>query len=143
MKLKNNRGVTLTSVAIYVIALTITVIIITRISTYFYQNVNQVSANVAADSEYTKFNSYFTDEINLQGNEVVTCSTDSNGMNYIIFSKTKNQYSFYENGIYRNKVKIAKDIDSCQFTYNSTTKRISVTMTINNKTYSTSYTVAK
>ena len=143
MKLKNNKGVTLTSIAIYVIALTITVIIITRISTYFYQNVNKVSTSVEANSEYTKFNSYFTDEINLQGNEVIACSTDSNGMNYIIFSKTKNQYSFYKNGIYRNKVKIIKNVDSCQITYDSTTKVISVIMMINNKTYSTSYTVTK
>lgn len=143
MKIKDNRGVTLTSVTIYVIALTVVVVIIARISTYFYRNINNVTTNVAADAEYTKFNSYFTDEINIEENEVATCGTDANGMNYIIFSKTQNQYSYYNNGIYRNKTKIVKDVDSCQIKYNTSTKIITVNLTIKNKSYSTQYTVVK
>ena len=50
--IKNERGVTLTSVLIYVLALTVIVIIVGRITTYFYKNMNQVSTNTAAAAEY-------------------------------------------------------------------------------------------
>ena len=49
--IKNERGVTLTSVLIYVLALTVIVIIVGRITTYFYKNMNQVSTNTAAAEE--------------------------------------------------------------------------------------------
>ena len=59
--IKNEKGVTLTSLLIYVLALTVVVIIVGRITTYFYKNMDQVTTNTAAAAEYTKFNSYFTD----------------------------------------------------------------------------------
>ena len=136
--LKNERGVTITSVLIYIIALTAVVIIIGRISTYFYRNMDQVTTNTAAAAEYTKFNSYFTDEINIEGNEVEFWEP-----NLIIFSKSENQYTFQGKGIYRNKVKICKDIDACTFSYNEDTKKIDVYLKIYNRDYNVTYTVAK
>ena len=136
--LKNERGVTITSVLIYIIALTAVVIIIGRISTYFYRNMDQVTTNTAAAAEYTKFNSYFTDEINIEGNEVEFWEP-----NLIIFSKSENQYTFQGNGIYRNKVKICKDVEACTFSYNEDTKKIDVYLKIYNREYNVTYTVAK
>ena len=136
--LKNERGVTITSVLIYIIALTAVVIIIGRISTYFYRNMDQVTTNTAAAAEYTKFNSYFTDEINIEGNEVEFWEP-----NLIIFSKSENQYTFQGNGVYRNKVKICKDVDACTFSYNEDTKKIDVYLKIYNREYNVTYTVAK
>ena len=136
--IKNERGVTLTSVLIYVLALTVIVIIVGRITTYFYKNMNQVSTNTAAAAEYVKFNSYFTNEINIEGNYVDLCESD-----VIIFSKSENQYTFKNNGIYMNKIKICKDIDSCKFSYNEETKEISVQLKIYGKDYNTTYTVVE
>ena len=89
--MKSNSGVTLTALTIYIIALTIVVAIIARISIYFYRNVNNINSNTTASTEYTKFNSYFTDEINIEENQVADCDVDASGMQYIIFSKTQNQ----------------------------------------------------
>ena len=41
------------------------------------------------------------------------------------------------------KVKIAKDIDFCEFYYNQDTKEISVNIKIQDKYYSSTFTVAK
>ena len=81
--MKSEKGVTITSIMIYVVALTIVVLLIGRIITYFYKNVNNVEENTTANAEYLKFNSYFTDEINIEGNEVEVCEN-----NYIIFTIT-------------------------------------------------------
>lgn len=141
--MRNNRAVTLTSITIYIVALSIVVAIVARISIYFYRNISNVSSNTTASAEYTKFNSYFTDEINIEENEVAVCSTDASGMPYIIFFKSQNQYSFKNNAIYRNKAKIVSNVDSCDFKYDTNTKIITVNLTILGKNYNTQYTVVK
>lgn len=136
--MKSERGVTLTAIMIYIIALTIAVLLIGRITTYFYKNVSQISKESVANTEYTKFNSYFTDEINIEGNEVELCDKE-----YIVFSKTQNQYTFKKNAIYVNKTKLAKNIEFCEFYYNEETKQIDVNLKIQGKYYSTTFTVVK
>lgn len=136
--MKSEKGVAITSIMIYIIALTVVVILIGRIITYFYKNINNVEENTLANAEYLMFNSYFTDEINIEGNEVETCES-----NYIIFSQTQNQYTYQNGSIYRGKVKIAKDIEFCEFYYNEDTKEIYVNMKIQDKYYSSTFTVAK
>lgn len=136
--MKSEKGVAITSIMIYIIALTVVVILIGRIITYFYKNINNVEENTLANAEYLMFNSYFTDEINIEGNEVALCEN-----NYIVFSKTQNQYTYQNDSIYRGKVKIAKDIEFCEFYYNEENKEISVNMKIEDKYYSSTYTVVK
>ncbi len=136
--MKSEKGVTLTSVMIYVVAFTVIVLLIGRVTTYFYSNVQNVSSNTTANSEYTKFNSYFTAEINIANNHVEVCKD-----NYIIFSKTQTQYTYQNGKMYMDKAKICKDIDECTFSYNATTKVISVHIKIQGKDYSTDYTIVK
>ena len=136
--MKSERGVTLTSIMIYVVALTVVVLLIGRITTYFYKNINVVKTDTNASAEYTKFNSYFTDEINIEGNEVIDYTEE-----YIIFSKTKNQYTYKNNCIYVNKAKLCENIEICEFNYNKETRQIEVNLTIQGNNYSTTYTVAK
>lgn len=140
--MKSERGVTITSVLIYIIALTAVVIIIGRITTYFYRNMNSVTVNTAANAEYTKFNSYFTGEINIEGNEVTDCGI-SDGNYYIIFSVSGNQYIFQNDSIYMNKTKISDDIEDCRFEYDTSTKVISVYLKIQENEFYNTYTVAK
>ncbi len=142
--MKSEKGVTLTSVMVYIIALTVVVITVGRIMTYFYKNVNNVTEDTNSSGAYISFNSYFTEEINIEGNDVEECATDSTtGESYIIFSKTGNQYTYKDKNIYKEKVKIAKNINECEISYNETTKVIQVNMKIKGKTYSNYYTVAK
>lgn len=140
--MKSQKGVTLISVAIYIVVMLAIVTVISRISTFFYKNVNNTTGQAGAYTEYTKFNNYMTKEINIKGNEVKSCQ-DTTDMNYIIFSSTQNQYSFVkaDNAIYRNKARICKDVDECSITYDSNTRIISIYLKIRNIEYNLKYTV--
>lgn len=118
--MKNNRGITLTSLIIYVIGMVIVVSLIATLTTFFYKNVNV--DNISKDTtQYTKFSNLFLKEINKKDNDVIECKTieeDGQKISYIIFSDG-NQYTYKaENkSIYKNKIKICKDVEECEFSY--------------------------
>ena len=118
--MKNNRGITLTSLIIYVIGMVIVVSLIATLTTFFYKNVNV--DNIGKDTtQYTKFSNLFLDEINKKGNEIIECKTlekDEQKVSYIIFSDG-NQYTYKSENksVYKNKIKICKDVEECEFSY--------------------------
>ena len=57
--MKSEKGITLISLIIYVIALTIVIGIVAVISGYFYNNIATSSEDIEPMVEYTKFNSFF------------------------------------------------------------------------------------
>lgn len=136
--MKSERGITITSIMIYVIAFTFIVIIIGRMITFFYKNIKDVSKNTDTDGQYTKITSYITKEINIEENEV-----ESWGKDYIIFSKTENQYTFKNGQLFMNKIKIANNLEKCEFYYDEGNEIIYVNIQIKDKYYSSTYTIAK
>lgn len=136
--MKSERGITITSIMIYVIAFTFAVIIIGRMITFFYKNIKDVSKNTDTDGQYTKITSYITKEINIEENEV-----ESWGKDYIIFSKTENQYTFKNGQLFMNKIKIANNLEKCEFYYDEDNEIIYVNIQIKDKYYSSTYTIAK
>ena len=121
--MKCEKGISLISLTIYVIVMLITVAIVTVVTGYFYNNIQTYTAKTDSISEYTKFNSYFTEEINTENNKVLECSDIKDAeenivQKYIAFS-TNNQYTYIpENkSIYKNYVKIASGVEECTFTH--------------------------
>lgn len=103
--MKSEKGITLISLTIYIIAMVVVVAIVSIISTFFYKNTNYIGNKLDPIKEYTKFNSFFSNEVNHQNIKILECKED-----YIIFDNGV-QYTFIDKqGIYRNKVKIAKNI---------------------------------
>lgn len=113
--MKSQKGITLISVTIYIIVMVIVVAMVSVISSYFYSNIHGASDTINPLTEYTKFNSFFTDEVNHSNIKILECGENGN---YIVFDNGV-QYTFVsENkGIYRNKVKICKEVESCTFDY--------------------------
>lgn len=113
--MKSQEGITLISLTIYIVVMVIVIAMISVISGYFYSNIDEVSDTIDPLIEYTKFNSFFTDEVNHSNIRVLECLQNGN---YIVFDNGV-QYTFIaENkGIYRNKVKICKEVESCTFDY--------------------------
>lgn len=118
--MKNSRGITLTSLIIYVIGMVIVVSLIATLTSFFYKNVNV--DNISKDTtQYTKFSNLFLKEINKKDNNVVECKTieeDGQKVSYIIFSDG-NQYTYKakNKSVYKNKIKICKDVEECEFSY--------------------------
>lgn len=142
--MKSQKGITLISLTVYVIVMAIVVGVIAIISTFFYSNINDTNVDINPITEYTKFNSFFSDEINHTNIKILDCGTTEDGQNYIVFDNGV-QYTYIpENqGIYRNQVKIAKGISNCTFTRSVQNGKdvVEVVFEAGNRTRETTYTL--
>ena len=94
--MKNSKGITLISLIVYVVGMTLVVALIATITSFFYKNINVGDINTDNTTQFTKFSSVFSDEINREDNAVIDCKTyteNSIKISYIIFS-SGNQYTF-------------------------------------------------
>lgn len=133
INIKSEKGITLTSLIIYVIAMLITITIITVVTGYFKKNVEIDTENYTFYGEFTKFQSFFSDEVNRDNNRILEISngeTDRD-QSYIAFS-SGNQYTFVpaNKAIYQNNVKIASGVQSCKFTEINDSSKPGVSVTI-------------
>ena len=62
--MKQERGVTLTSVAIYIIGLIVVMGMISSYSGYFFGNADDIVSKNNAEEEYMRFLTYFTKDLN-------------------------------------------------------------------------------
>ncbi len=109
--MRSEKGITLISLTVYIIVMLIVVAVVSMISMFFYKNTNALSNTINPLTEYTKFNHYFSDEVNHANLKVLEWGED-----YLVFDNNI-QYTYVaENkGIYRNNVKICKDVEKCIF----------------------------
>ena len=119
--MKSENGITLTTLVVYILVMTIAVSIVASLTTFFYKNVNVEDIESDTITQFTKFSSFFSKEINNSENYVIDCKTEgslenNDKISYIIFS-SGNQYTFKNNEIYKNNKKICKNIDDCDFSY--------------------------
>lgn len=148
--MKSQKGVTLIALTVYVIVMALVVGILATITNFFYKNINDTSVEIDPITEYTTFNSFISDEVNRQNIKVIKCGVNTveegNLQDYILFSNGV-QYTYIpkNKGIYRNKVKICRNVDSCSFTeeidYNGRTI-ITVNFRSGNTTKEIKYTIA-
>ncbi len=136
--MKKEKGITLISLTIYVIVMAIVIGVMAIITTFFYKNMEN-EFDIDPIAEYTTFNSYFSDEVNHENIRILECDT-----NYIAFSNGV-QYSYIpENkGIYRNKVKICRNVTKCTFKRDIKNGKnvVEVEFTAGNQNRKTTYTL--
>lgn len=117
--MKSQKGITLISLTIYIIALAIVMGVVAVVSNFFYSSINAGKANIDPMAEYVKFNSFFLEEVNHKNIKVLefgTSEEEGKKVSYIAFSNGV-QYTFIEEnkGIYYNTFKICREIDNCEF----------------------------
>lgn len=150
--MKSERGITLMSLIIYVAAMVITIGILSMMTTYFYNNVTTIGKTIDSSKEYTKFNSYFSQEVNTKGIKVLKCENDNEDNSVIVASDSNNQemngnYILFSNGeqytfvkedkaVYKNNAKIAEGITSMTFgnSIENGKEKITITYTLDKKT---------
>ena len=104
--MKNNKGITLTALVVYIIVLVIVLGIISAILNQFYQNTGQLLSNTDDVLEFNHFNTFFLKEIKATGNKV-----DNISSNYILFT-SGNSFSVQNKKIYYNNIEICKGVES-------------------------------
>ncbi len=108
--MKSQKGITLTSLTIYILLVLVIVGIIATITASFRDNINDMNSEGVNHSEIDKFSVYFLREVKRQENSVITVSDTE-----IVFN-TGNKYTFKENSIYLNdNIQIAENIENCAF----------------------------
>lgn len=148
--MKSERGVTVISTTVYIIAMLLAVTIIGILTGFFYKNIDISSSNNDINKQYTKFNAYFTEEVNKPGNTIIEMQVKDQGteneISFIVFS-SGNQYTFIKQnkGIYIGNTKIATNIEECEFQKqdNNGKTTISVRISAENFNRTTTYTLKK
>ena len=119
--IKNERGITLSALVIYIFVFMLLLGVMTTISTFFYNGIREVVESPKYISEFNKFSMFFVTDVKNYSKATVTSNTIQfeNGPTYQ-----------YQNGyIYRDGKAIAKNIMNCNFTasefnVNSMTKNL-------------------
>lgn len=107
--MKSEKGITLTSLIIYIVLLLFVIGILSTISEYFHLNTSYIMEMGKYVSEFDKFNMYFIEDVK-NNSELYDITSDK-----IIFSDGT-IYTYSEGCIYRNKVEICSNIHTCVFT---------------------------
>lgn len=106
--MKKEKGVTLIALTVYVITFIIVLMLLASITTYFHDGIGRVQNSMTSPEDFNKFNVEFVQDVkssyyaNISQNENVTQILLDNGTTY--------RYITDEKAIYRNKVKISKNI---------------------------------
>lgn len=116
--MKNQKGVTLISLIIYIIVLTIIISILSLVSQSFFNNIKYITEKGKYVSEYNKFNMYFIKDVKNNKN-ILECTKSR----VILEDGTVYTYESEEQSIYRNKVKICNNISACNFTKTETNSK--------------------
>lgn len=111
--MKQEKGVTLISVTIYVLVVLVVVSIISVITSFYYSNIVYVGDSGKNTADYTKFNTYFLQETQKKGNRVQEIAEDGS---YIIFS-SGNKYTYQDNCIYQNHIRICENVTNAAFKF--------------------------
>ena len=127
--MKNEKGITLVAVIIYIILLLIVTAMLSTMSQFFFENTKFIEDSSKYSSEFNKFNMFFIEDI--KNNKSTYEVSESK-----VVLKDGTTYEYKEAGIYRDKVKICNNISKCVFTkriVNGEKEIIQVEMEVNNE----------
>ena len=113
--MKNEKGVTLIILVIYIIIFSVVIGILTSLSTYIYGNLKYIDDNSDDVSEFNKFNAYFIEDVKSNSQVQIESKINSENINLIQLTFGDGDIYIYvkeEKSIYKNKQKIAKNIQN-------------------------------
>ena len=111
--MKSEKGITLTSLVVYVLVATVIVSIMAVISSFFFSNMTLVNGQEQYALEFYKFNMFFVNDVKNNKNAQIDAGK-------IIFEDgTIYEYRASEKAIYRNNTRIAKEIEELKFVENT------------------------
>lgn len=140
--MKEEKGVTLISLIVYIILTTVVIAGVSLITSSFYKNVRQFDNESESVVAYSKVNMFFLRDIKREGVQI-----DAYQNNYIILSYEKDletlyvQYSIQNGALYRDRVKICDDIQDSRITVNTSDNTIEVYLKIGNYEKTTTYVI--
>ncbi len=128
--MKNEKGITLTSLVIYIVMLFIVLIMLGVIRNNFQNSIKDISEGSSIESEFNKFNIYFAKDVKIEGNKVKINENNEieflSGNTYGFNNESKSIYLINE----QQQITLLKDINSCTFAIDTSTGKTIITVTI-------------
>ena len=112
---KSNKGITLTSLIIYVLAMTIIACIVATITIYFHKNTKEIQQTADNSYNFTRLNEYMESDAqnaktaNVNNNKLEIVTKDNETITYTYINNTDDK------SIYRNKAKICDGVEQASF----------------------------
>ena len=111
--MKNQKGITLVSLLVYIIVMIIIIGGLSTISYNFYRNTQALEVDTEDIVEFSNFIEYFIKEIKKANNKIDNISEDGT---YIVFTDG-NSFMLNNKSIYYNQIEISKNVNSLKFEY--------------------------
>lgn len=131
--MKNDKGITIISLVIYVVLLTFAIAGISAITSSFYGNVSELDADSKGAVAFSKVNMYMLKDVKSEGVELVADGTNSK------FSLSINgetiRYRVQNNSLYRNNVKICDGVQEARLEGEKTDEISTITLYLKIKNY--------
>ena len=154
--MRDNKGVTLTSLIIYIIVLMIVITLMSNLSGYFFKNVNQLGSKQTGEEEYLRLTSFITKDINSKELEFVKEDTDfsldeekqyllfkfkdGNIHQYIVLNENLYFLNIDTSGTTTKKVQLCTKV-SGDTVFEFKNNKLDIDFTINNKNYTSTFNV--
>lgn len=111
--MKSEKGITLTSLVMYIIGITIIFAVVANITIYFNKNSRTIEYTTNNSAQITRLNQYLINDTKKENVQII--ETNENVITMQANGETiKYTYDKNSKGIYRNKVKIANDVQSLE-----------------------------
>ena len=118
---KSQNGITLTSLAIYVVLIFVVLAILATVTANFKSSVKEINQEGTDIAEVNKFNSYYLQEVKKQDNNIIDITQNSvtfssnNKYEYDSTNKIINLIELDETGNINRTIKVAGNIEECTF----------------------------
>lgn len=126
--MKNQKGITLTALTIYVIVFMLVIGIVATLTSYFYKNVMNFDETTKSYAEINKFNMFFLQDIKEKGVIIQNfIEVEDKKIGITLYNSNTyetNLYEFKNNAIYRNGKLICNNIDSLEFGMDDSNNKI-------------------
>ena len=147
--LKSNKGITLTSLIIYLIIIVFVSGTASTMLGYFYKNSDQMIASNLTKEQYTRFLSFISKDVNSK--DVVSCSV-ANGttLTFNYPDNKKHEYIYQNKAIYysnpdptnKKKILLCRDVsENGTDVFQSSGEQIQISVVIGNEQFEKKFTV--
>lgn len=107
--MKKESGITLVALIVYLMIVSAILAALTNLSSHVYKNIGKLGSENLSAEEFNKFNVNFIKSV--KSNKKATVTNNNQNVTIEFGDGTTYNYINGENSIYKNKIKIAKNIN--------------------------------
>lgn len=107
--MKKESGITLVTLIVYLMIVSAILAALTNLSSHVYKNIGKLGSENLSAEEFNKFNVNFVKSV--KSNKKATVTNNNQNVTIEFDDGTTYNYINGENSIYKNKIKIAKNIN--------------------------------